>query len=283
MRPNLFANILQSIRGRGHQDSLKSLKKAGYERLTVLTVRDLDEAIARAVDSTLKEYGLALDEGTLRGLTGEAQTAFLKLVQERNELREVNEALEREKKNLAGQGALLRQEVTRTQGLLDSEKKSAATDSPGIEVSAVEKQLRDAARFFAEEHVLKLGDPPDRRLAAEFHSLANEIVGVALRLLDDANSRFAEAARKQHEERIALLEARIRKLQGSLTETEDMLARVSAASQEDTGLASKFRSVQGLSSKDNRFEQKKNLLRQVFDLNVELRRLMTDNGTEKSA
>ena len=99
MRSNLFANILQSIRGRGHQDSLKSLKKAGYERLTVLTVRDLDEAIARAVDSTLKEYGIALEEGALRGLTGEAQTAFLKLVQERNELREVNEALEREKKD----------------------------------------------------------------------------------------------------------------------------------------------------------------------------------------
>jgi hypothetical protein len=284
MRSNLFANILQSIRGRGHQDSLKSLKKAGYERLTVLTVRDLDEAIARAVDSTLKEYGIALEEGALRGLTGEAQTAFLKLVQERNELREVNESLEREKKNLAGQGALIRQEVTRTQSLLESEKKSAtAPESKGIEVSSVEKQLRDAARFFAEEHVLKLGDPPDRLLAAEFHALANEIVGVALKVLDDANAKFAESSRKQHEERVALLEARVRKLQGSLSETEAMLARVSLASQEEPGIASKYKAVQGLSTNDNRFEQKKHLLRQVFDLNVELRRLMADNGTENSA
>ncbi len=283
MRPNLFVNILKAIRGRGHQDSLKSLKRAGYERLTVLSVKDLDDAISRAVDSTLREYGLTLDPEELRGLTGEAQTAFLKLVNECSGLRELNEALEREKKNLIGQGALLRQEVSKAQGLLDVEKRAAKSDPP-VDAGVFETKLRDAARFYAQEHVLKLGDPADPKLSSEFHSLSAEVVGVALSLVREANQRVLEDARRQQEEKMAVLEQRVRKLQSSLEHTEALLARVrtTATPQEETGVESKFKAVQGLDPSDQRFQQKKMLLKQIFDLNIELRRLMADNGSGSS-
>lgn len=66
------------------------------------------------------------------------------------------------------------------------------------------------------------------------------------------------------------LERRVQKLTHSLGVTEAELKRVAAMKNIDLGLASIYRVVQGLSSGDELYEQKKEMLKDLFEANVKL-------------
>jgi Mrp family chromosome partitioning ATPase len=74
----------------------------------------------------------------------------------------------------------------------------------------------------------------------------------------------------QHRREMDLLERRISKLTQSLTETEAALRRIAAAKNIDLGLSSIYRNVQGLTAEDSSFRAKKDLLRRIFQSNLEL-------------
>ena len=67
------------------------------------------------------------------------------------------------------------------------------------------------------------------------------------------------------------LRRRLRKLTSSLEETERELARVQALEPVEEGVASQFRTVQGLSSKDAQFELKRELMSKILEANLALR------------
>ncbi len=79
-------------------------------------------------------------------------------------------------------------------------------------------------------------------------------------------SRMLESQRQ-----IEMLERRVEKLTESLGLTEAELLRVARLKNIDLGIASIFREVQGLKSDDERFEQKKEMLKNIFEANVALR------------
>jgi Mrp family chromosome partitioning ATPase len=74
----------------------------------------------------------------------------------------------------------------------------------------------------------------------------------------------------EHRRRMDVLERRIAKLTSSLTDTEAALRRVAAAKNIDIGLSSIYRTVQGLTAEDSSFRAKKDLLRRIFQSNLEL-------------
>lgn len=71
---------------------------------------------------------------------------------------------------------------------------------------------------------------------------------------------------------VAQLERRIRKLTGSLQDTENELRRVAALKVQETGLASIYQSVQGLNADEESYEQKKEMLKGIFAANLSLQK-----------
>lgn len=76
--------------------------------------------------------------------------------------------------------------------------------------------------------------------------------------------------------RIDVLERRILKLTTLLGLTEEELKRVAAMKGVDLGLASIYRTVQGLSADAAERERKREMMREIFHANIELRKRMGD-------
>ena len=71
------------------------------------------------------------------------------------------------------------------------------------------------------------------------------------------------------------LERRVSKLTESLGMTEAELKRVAAMKNIDLGIASIYRSVQGLTAGDDQFEAKQEMMKSIFEANLALRAEMT--------
>jgi hypothetical protein len=70
---------------------------------------------------------------------------------------------------------------------------------------------------------------------------------------------------------IQRLERRVGKLTRSLSETEKELRRIAAMKNIDLGVASIYRTVQGLAKQDDHYEAKAEMLKNIFEANVALR------------
>lgn len=93
---------------------------------------------------------------------------------------------------------------------------------------------------------------------------------------------MADTQTEQHR-RIELLERRISKLTESLGVTEEELQRVLRAKGVDPGVASVYRSVQGLSSDAVQAELKRELMSKIFQANLDLRNQITSSGSGGSS
>jgi len=92
-------------------------------------------------------------------------------------------------------------------------------------------------------------------------------------------SQELEAARK----RIELLERRIAKLTHVLGVTEDELQRIASMKGIDLGIASIYRSVQGLAADASQRERKLEMMREIFKANLDLRNKKTSGEEERPA
>jgi hypothetical protein len=79
-------------------------------------------------------------------------------------------------------------------------------------------------------------------------------------------------SKSEHQRQIEMLERRIERLSEALGMTEAELQRALANQTLDPGVASIYKSVQGLSPTAVHAELKKALMSKIFEANVELRR-----------
>lgn len=112
----------------------------------------------------------------------------------------------------------------------------------------------------------------------ETAQLQREIIEATLAQFQEARQDVLPASgaplNDQLEERnrqVDLLERRVRKLANLLDLTESELRRVSGLKEVDPGIASIYRSVQGLSGEERDFELKRQLMSEIFKANVELK------------
>jgi len=102
--------------------------------------------------------------------------------------------------------------------------------------------------------------------------IEKEVVGGVLREMKLELERALADSKTSHQRQIEILERRISKLTESLGLTESELQRVLRQKTVDPGVASVYKTVQGLSSQDVQAELKKALMSKIFEANVELRR-----------
>lgn len=104
----------------------------------------------------------------------------------------------------------------------------------------------------------------------EPNDLVERVVEVALRVTDRERRRLIDEGSARRAE---LLERRIRKLARSLQRTEAEIERFHELGNLDLGIASVYKSVQGLDDDDPFWKVKQELLQSIFAANLELRRV----------
>ena len=102
--------------------------------------------------------------------------------------------------------------------------------------------------------------------------LEQEIVALAAKELFEERQKAVQAQVAEHQKQIDLLERRIHKLTEMLGVTEEELGRVMALKGIDPGVASIFRTVQGLSVDDGQAAVKKAMMADIFKANLAIQR-----------
>lgn len=122
---------------------------------------------------------------------------------------------------------------------------------------AMEALLSQRVRALFEELGEKLPDFGERE---------REVLALAVKNLEAEHDQ----KRKQHETEVDLLRRRLTKLSDSLEMTEDELRRVMKMKSIDPGVASIYRTVQGLDMEGADHELKKEMMSAIFAANLEL-------------
>jgi hypothetical protein len=88
--------------------------------------------------------------------------------------------------------------------------------------------------------------------------------------LRSEEARLRELAAGEQRERIELLERRLSRLGEVLRKTEEDLQQALAFAQTDEGIASIFKSIQGIRATQADFQRKRAMLKDIFEKNVKL-------------
>lgn len=120
----------------------------------------------------------------------------------------------------------------------------------------------------------------------ELKKMAPETIAAALRAWSERQAAPAAGTEAGNDDsdlvgldkdaQIQLLERRLAKLTQVLGFTEEELRRIAAMKGLDSGLSSIYRTVQGLSSGEEQFARKRDLMRSIFEANTELKRLRAE-------
>lgn len=108
--------------------------------------------------------------------------------------------------------------------------------------------------------------------------IQQQVIAEALREMKEELVGKLSGGETEYQSQIELLERRVAKLTKSLGMTEAELQRVLRSKSIDPGVASIYKSVQGLSGGDVQAQLKKALMEKIFEANVELRKKFT-SGT----
>ncbi len=270
MSRKLTFNVIHLLRGAARQESLERLKREGHRSVSVLRASDIETLLATAVDETLHALGLELQADSIKGLNEEARLRFMQLVKERDDLAATLESLRSQEVQLTTAQGSLRNELQRAESELSTEQ-VAGSSTMEQELSQLRAQLT--------EHLTGL---------LTGHEVAPALIAELLALVetDLENYRVLVAARVRREQnaRITQLQRRIEKLRRKLEESDLLLARARAAGAE--GLPFLADIGRPLQPGDPGYQHKRELLEEIFKLNVELQRIIAapaDSGTPAAA
>jgi len=223
--------------------------------------------IKEAVVSTLGEMGIALRPRELKTQSDRVREEFFNITRQRDDLQELVERLKGEVTELKkNRGRLVERVKTDKTRLEKEEKRKITVESMPLSAERIEAVKESIAERLAElfaESGMGVG-------------LRERAVSVTLELIGEERQKAYDEALVAQADRVTQLKRRISKLVSKLDETEAILASVEAGEDIDLGVASIYKSVQGLKKGVNFFDEKQEALKQIFDLNVELKKLMGD-------
>jgi predicted nuclease with TOPRIM domain len=266
MSKKLSLNIFRLLKSRTHSTSLRRLEQRGMKNVSVLNVKDLNDLIQDAVNHTLGEFGISLSQEELREVNDRTREEFLRVLADRDDLRETMKNMGKEMETLKENFNLLKAELEVNNQLLKSEEAHNAAARATLTPEAQEDAVADLKARFEE---LFSGSDSDEMLK-------EKAINVALSILGEERDKAAMDAENRQQERVDKLKRRITKLKTKLEETEHFLEKVKAQNTTDQGIASEFEGPQGLKDDAAFKEEKTELLKEIFHLNMDLKKLMTE-------
>jgi hypothetical protein len=276
----LATNLFRLFRENSDVVPISRLRKQGVRSVTVLDWQRIEQLIDRAVKEALSRRGVELSPAVLASVNAEAREAFARLVEQRDTIREERDqlqhtarTLEIERQELAANLDALHRELYESTGALAQERRhTISADNVGMDRRGLDQYT---ARLEQELKRLLRGDGAGE----EGDDLAGSVSALARRLLDEERRAMLSTAREEQLHRIDLLERRIGKLKGMLSESERLVERLQSAEEEEDGVESIYREVQGLDGSQVNAVEKRGLLDEIFRLNLELREVIQESQT----
>ncbi|MEZ6184244.1 MAG: hypothetical protein R3F62_04435 [Planctomycetota bacterium] len=223
---------------RSDTTTLKALSRRGVDQVTVLPMRAMEEIVREAVDQALAARGVGQGEERER-LAEDARLRLGKLLRSRRRAQEAAAEEERRRRALEARVRELTAEVSSAQAEVH------AAD-PGLESGSVLALVRGVLE------------------AQGIDRWRSESLELEL------TRAFGQAQAASRSSREELLTKRLDKLSRALEDSEQALRKLAAMKAIDTGVASIYDTVQGLSDDADDAERKKELLALVFADNVAL-------------
>jgi len=259
MTRSLARNLFHMLRGAAEKTTVDGLKKRGLRTVSVLNFRDVQMIIVRSIENTLQRRGLDFDQSDIQD---EVRHEFLSLIRERDALQNTVDALLREKGELAENRTALATELDKATLEYENAQSTAAI-STSDEVADLMKRI--ASEVVASQNA-----------AGVKTQLTNKTLSLVQSALQDHVHSLSRQSENGHQANLDQLQRRIEKLKRKLHETEHMLERARATGMESDGVPGGV-TAPGVKHSDPDFEVKKELLGEIFRLNVELRQLLNKN------
>ncbi|HET6201304.1 MAG TPA: hypothetical protein VFI25_00730 [Planctomycetota bacterium] len=248
MDGSIVARLRTLLAGSTRTETVRDLRRRGLTRIPVLGRDQLAALVEEAVSATLRDRGLLDDRGEI---AAEAHERARGLLREVARLEVEREASRRAGAELERRVDELRREIVLAEGDLRQARARARTGE-GLLSPSARSRVRE---LFA----ANAADPEAaaEARAAEFEALLAEEVARAI-----ARAR-SESAREIEE-----LDRRVGRLREALGKAEADLAR--GGNPAPPGIASIYRTAQGLDARENDFARKRKLLERIFEANVRL-------------
>ncbi|MEQ8764508.1 MAG: hypothetical protein RL885_11310 [Planctomycetota bacterium] len=267
----LHSQVLQAIRDHSFRVSVRKLKQQGHRRITALRLQDIQQLISEAVERVLGEKDLALDGKARAGVEKEVHEEFQRLLAEHQRVLRDHESVTKSFAELQERYSLLQHELTQQQELLEHER-SRELDAETLTLSKeglvdVGSRIREAVHLVLSSGGMDFANGT----ADKLRQLESRIVDVTSQILEHERLVGYERDRQDKDDRVEQLERRVTKLRKHLADTEQSLAAMAKAKGIDPGVASIYRSVQGLNLEDPTADKKKEFLKEIFDQNLALR------------
>lgn len=258
-------------------NSAQQLVKEKGRRLNLVNNGTLMPAIARSIAYALDAYLAEIDIETKKAIVHEARAnlvatlknsskkvrglpeqAFLKKVTaERDRIVSEREQAEEQLAGLMGQLEGKRNELHIRSQMIANESAAAGVMHDRL----MSEQIRIAFEECAED--------PDK--------LLERVTQIAMQSTEGERAKLVDVQVSEHQREIENFERRIAKLTQSLQMTEEEMRKIAAAKNIDLGVASIYRTVQGLDGSDAQNERKKELMSTLFEANLELKQAI-DNA-----
>jgi hypothetical protein len=267
MTNKLSINIFRLLRHRVRHTSLRRLGQAGMKNVSILNLKDMKGLIQDAVNNTLSDFGISLSQDELEQINDRTREEFLRILTDRDDLKASMKNMETELKNLKGNFHLLKTELEVNQRLLVKEEQRVIEENttPLSPENMENLEASLAARW--------------TDLLTEYNAddaLKDKAIRFTLSLIANEREKAMSDAKGSQETRVENLKRRIAKLSRKLEETENLLERVKAERRIEPGVPSEYTSVQGLSPDAHYREEKAALLKEIFTLNMDLKKLMAE-------
>lgn len=113
---------------------------------------------------------------------------------------------------------------------------------------------------------------------SSFEDLDKDVIAAAISKMADAKASTKTGEVDEAKRTIDMLERRIGKLSHALGVTEEELKRIAAMKNVELGQASIYRTVQGLSDDASDKERKREMMKDIFHANFELKKRLSGHG-----
>jgi hypothetical protein len=253
---NLNEALVDALRELGDSTTPEELRAQGVRSVRRVKREMLSLLIEKAVNRTVMERTLGVGPEELAELVRRAQDQFNHIVGQQDEI-------DRAREQIGARRAALREELARIRSDLAASSADRARRRQEIEREEDELLAAGLRAAFARLE----------RLPPEVRRLERDVLSRAMEALEVARASALLAGRQESEELVSGLERRVAKLVQSLELSEQALARVGPLLKLESGLESIYRTVQGLSVADPSVQAKQEIMRAIFEKNLELLKL----------
>lgn len=259
MEPQINEALTDAVRRWARPTTPEDLRRRGVTRIRSVSMTRVAALIEKAVNRTMLARTLGDFPEDAEAFSVAARSEFMRLVTDHSP-----EEQDPSQHEAASALARLKEQVAERRQEVEEQRRTLET--VGGRVGAGDDELEGKLR----ELFVNWGGS-----ATNPSPLEQEVLRVAVGELRRERARGEREKLEESTRQVEVLERRITKMNRLLEEAQAELERAVQATPDVEGVPSMFTDVQGLDGGDTQFEQKSQLMTEIFEANLQLRAAMS--------